>query len=124
VKNSDGFALVEVLVAGLVLVLVLLGLASISLSARGQLRRSGEQTAATTLVGQRIEWLRNQGYDADDLTAGTTTENLSGTYAGYTRTTTVQDDSPRAGVKQVTVTANTPSGLRFEAVSLIAETAN
>ena len=47
--------------AALVLVLVLLGVASMVLTGRGQLHRSGEQTAATTLVQQRIEWLRNQG---------------------------------------------------------------
>lgn len=120
-KNSDGFTLIEVLVAGLVLVIVLLGVASMSLTARGELNRSGEQTTATTLVQQHIEWLRNQGYEASDLAAGTTNETLGGTYAGYTRTTTIQDDTPRAGIKQVTLTMSTPSGLSFETVSLIAE---
>ena len=120
-NKSNGFTLVEVLVAGIVLVLVLLGVVSMSLAAHGQLHRSGEQTAATTLAQQRMEWLRNQGYDATDLTAGTTNETLGGTYAGYTRTTTVQDDTPRAGVKQLAVTTNTPSGLRCELVSLLAD---
>ena len=120
-SGERGFTLVEVLVAGLVLSVVLLGVAAMTIAASGQLHRGGEQTAATTLVQQRIEWLRNQGYEASDLSAGTTSEALTGTYAGYTRTTTIQDDTPRAGVKRIVVATDTPSGLTVQAVSLISE---
>ena len=120
-SKSDGFTLIEILVAGAILVVVLLGVATMSLTAHGQLHRSGEETTAAILGQQRIEWLRNQGYDSSDLGAGSTTESLGGTYAGYSRTTAVQADTPRAGVKQVTVTTITPAGLRFDAWVLVAE---
>lgn len=120
-KNEQGFTLIEVLIAGAILVIVLLGVAAMTLSAYGQLSRSGEQTVATTLSQQRIEWLRNQGYASSDLNAGTTVETLGATYAGYTRTSTVMADTPRSGVKQVTVRTVAPSGLAFEVVSLVGQ---
>ena len=120
-NGSDGFSLVEVLVAGLLLLLMLLGVASMSLTAFHQLDRGGDQTVATTLAQQRIEWLRNQGYASNDLNAGTTTETLSGDYVGYGRTTQILVDTPRAGVKQVSVTTMTPDGLTVSVVSLVAE---
>ena len=49
-----------------------LGVASMSMTAYHQLDRSGDQTVATALGQQRIEWLRNQGYASADLNAGTT----------------------------------------------------
>jgi Tfp pilus assembly protein PilV len=119
VSRSDGFTLIEVLVAAGLLTLVLLGVASMSLAAQGQVFRSGEQTVATMLGQQRIEWLRNQGHGSADLTAGTVTELLGGNYAGFTRTTVVQDDTPVAGIKQVTITTVTPKGLAVTVVSLV-----
>ena len=46
---------------------------------------------------------------------------LTGDYAGYTRVTTIQNDTPRAGVKQITVVTSTPSGMATQVVALIAE---
>ena len=120
-RRDDGFTLVEVLLASAIMLTVLLGVATMSLTAQSHLARSGQQTAATMVSRQRVEWLRNQGYASSDLAAGTTTETLTGTYAGYTRTTTVLNNTPRAGVKQVTVTTTAPSGVGVTVVSLVAE---
>jgi Tfp pilus assembly protein PilV len=120
-RPNDGFALIEVLVAGLVLMLTLLGAAAVLLSAFGQLDRSGEQTAAVALGQQRVEWLRNQAYTASELAAGTRTELLTGIYEGYTRVTKIVDDSPRAGVKTITVVTSTPGGMSTQIVALLAE---
>ena len=120
-RDQSGFSLVEVLVAGALLVVVLLAVAGMSLTAFGHLGRSGEQTSAAALGQQRVEWLRNQDWSSADLSAGTTTEVLAGTYAGFVRTTTVQDDTPRAGVKRLTVATTTPSGRGASVVALLAE---
>ena len=80
----------------------------------------GEQTTAATLAEQRLECLMNQSYTSAPLTAGTTIENLNGNYLGYTRTTTIQVDTPTSGVKQVAVTVAAPSGRNVQVLSLIA----
>jgi type IV pilus assembly protein PilV len=119
-NRSDGFTLIEIVAATAVLIVILLGVASMSLAASGQLSRSGEQTTATVLGQQRIEWLRNQGYSSADLAAGTVTELLQGDHEGFTRTTVVQDNTPVTGIKQVTVTTLSPKGLAVTVVTLVA----
>jgi Tfp pilus assembly protein PilV len=119
--TSSGFPLIEVLVGGFVVVLALLGVATMCLAAYGHLDRSGEQTQAVILGQQRIEWLRNQGYSSSAMSAGTTTEVLTGTYANYSRVTVVQDGTPRSGVKQISVTVTTPSGIDVQVVGLLAD---
>jgi prepilin-type N-terminal cleavage/methylation domain-containing protein len=120
-RDSEGFTLIEVLIAAAVLSLVLLGGAVMHVSAYGNLQQSGRHTTAAELGQQHMEWLRNQGYASADLGAGTTTVTLGGDYTGYTRTTIVQDATPRAGVKQVTVIMTTPSGISARATTLVAE---
>jgi prepilin-type N-terminal cleavage/methylation domain-containing protein len=120
-SREDGFTLIEVLAATTVLVVVLLGAAAMSLAAYGNLQRSGEQTVAAELIQQHLEWLRNQGYASTDLAAGTTTVTLGGDYESYARTTIVTADTPRAGVKQITVIMSMPSGVSRQATALVAE---
>ena len=119
-KSEDGFSLVEVLLACTLLMVTLLSAALMSLTAYRALDRSGEATTVLALSQQRIEWLRNQSYTSGALAEGTTTETLIGTYAGYVRTTTIVDNVPRTGVKQVTVTITTVSGATTRVVALIA----
>jgi Tfp pilus assembly protein PilV len=120
-KSEEGFSLVEVLLACTLLMVTLLSAALMALTAYSTLDRSGEATTVLALSQQRIEWLRNQAYTSGALAAGTTTETLVGTYAGYIRTTTIEDNVPRSGVKQVTVTVRTISGATTRVVALIAK---
>lgn len=119
-SDESGFTLIEVLVASVVLVMALLGVATMCLAAYAHLARSGEETQAVILGQQRIEWLRNQGYAAGAMSAGTTTEVLSGTFNGYSRVTVITNDTPRAGVKQIAVSITTPSGLEVQVAGLLA----
>ncbi|MFQ5847191.1 MAG: prepilin-type N-terminal cleavage/methylation domain-containing protein [Candidatus Methylomirabilales bacterium] len=116
--RAEGFSLVEVLIAASILAVALLALASMFPTGYLNVDQGGEQTTAVTLAQERIEWLRNQSYIS--LAAGTSTETAIPGYGGYTRTTTIQDDIPTAGVKQVTVTVATPSGRSVQVPSLIA----
>ena len=118
--KADGFSLVEVLISASILAVVLLAIASMFPTGYRDVDWSGERTAAVALAQQRMETLRNQPYAA--LAAGTTIENLAGDYVGYTRTTTIQDDTPMAGIKELTVTvAAPPSGRNVLVMSLIAQ---
>jgi len=120
-NDERGFTLIEVLVAGIVLVLALLGVATMCLSGYANLDRSGEQTQAVVLGQQRIEWLRNQGYESTAMSAGTTAESLTGTFEGYERVTVIQDNTPRVGVKQISVSITTPSGIGVQVAGLLAD---
>ncbi len=117
-RKAEGFSLVEVLIAAAILAVVLLALASMFPTAYRNVDQGGEQTTAATLAQQRMEWLRNQSYVS--LATGTTSETPIPGYAGYTRTTTIVDDIPTTGVKQVTVTVATPTGRSIQVRSLIA----
>ena len=119
--NEKGTGLIEVLLATFLITLTLLFVATLCLAGFRTLDRSGEAAAALVLTQQRIEWLRNHSYTSATLTAGTTVDQLTGTYAGYVRTTTIEDDSPRAGVKKVTVTITAPSGSSAQTVAVIAK---
>ena len=120
-KNERGFSLVEVLVATMLISVALLGIAAVSLTAYTSLDSGGKRTVAVTLAQQRVEWMRNQGFNSVALSAGTTIENLAGIFDGYTRTSTIADNTPVAGVKQVTVTVAAPSGRNLQIVTLITD---
>ncbi len=123
-RKAAGFSLVEVLIAAAILAVALLAIASMFPIAHTNVDWSGDQTVAVTLAQQRIEWLRNQTYTSAALADGTTTENLTGTYVGFTRTTVIEDDPPAlgvAGIKQVTVTVAAPSGKSVGLVTVVTQ---
>jgi prepilin-type N-terminal cleavage/methylation domain-containing protein len=117
VKNERGFTLIEVMVACALISVALVGMAGAMTTAYGTIDKSGEQTTASTLAMQRMEWLRNQAFASSNLSAGSVTETLTGTYAGYTRITTIVDNTPRTGVKRLTVQASSPEGTSMTSVS-------
>jgi Tfp pilus assembly protein PilV len=68
--SQEGFALVEVMVAGIIFVLVTLGLTSSSLNAKRASDGSRFAAEATTLAFDKLEQLRTLAPAATDLTAG------------------------------------------------------
>jgi Tfp pilus assembly protein PilV len=116
-RNARGFTLVEVLLAFAMISVALIAMAGMMTTAYGTIGRSGEQTTASTLSQQRMEWLRNQAFTSSALNAGTTTETLTGTYSGYSRVTTIADNTPRTGEKRLTVQTSAPSGISVQSVS-------
>lgn len=117
--TARGFSAIELLVGLAILTLALLAVASMFPTAYSNVAWSGKDTAAVTLGQQRIEWLRTQAYTSAALAAGTTSESLTAEYAGFTRTTTIQNDTPINGMKQVTVTVTTPSGRSVRLTTLV-----
>ena len=121
VYHEQGFSALEVLIASSIIAVALLAIASMFPTAYSNVDRSGKETVAVTLAQQRIEWLRNQAYTSAALAAGTTSESAITGYAGYTRTTVIQDNTPASGIKQVTVTVTTPLGRTVQLMSLVAK---
>jgi len=116
-KRDGGFTLIEVLIATAVIVVAMAAIATMALTALRGVERNGERTAAVSLAQSRIEWLRNQ--PPGSLEEGTTVEELTGAFAGYDRTTTIETDTPRVGVEQVTVAIATPAGQTIRLATLI-----
>ena len=94
--GNRGFTLIEVIIAGFILVIALLGVISTTVIVIKSNSLSKTMTTATTLAKDKMEQLKNTGYNS---LAGTDTADSI-----YTRTWTVTDGSPAADMKTIVVT--------------------
>ncbi len=136
-RNNRGFSAIDVLIASTIMVVALLGIASMAPVSYQNVDRSGKDMVAVTLAQQRIEQLKTLPFNdpgladpspgalpgpAHDLLPPDTV-NVDG--AVYTRTTNIEDNPASlgglAGIKQVTVTVNAPTRKSVQLVSLIAQ---
>ncbi len=95
--NQKGFTLVEIMVAISIIAIGLLGLVSVTVMVIKGNTFSKTMTTATTLANDKMEQLKKTGYAS--LASGADTAQSI-----YTRTWTVTQDSPAAGMKTVVVT--------------------
>lgn len=104
-----GFTLVEVMIALFLLVTALLGVISTTVIVIKSNALARTMTTATTLARDKMEQLKNTGYDAlaggtDYATIDSTVQTASAADSVFTRTWTVTaDGSPAAGMKTVVV---------------------
>ncbi len=105
--NRNGFTLLEVLIAMLILSVGLLGMAALTVGIINGNKFSNDLTTATTLAQDEMEDIRRLGYSGTPATTTTTTENYNSItgYAEYKRVTVTTVDSPAVGMKTITVTA-------------------
>ncbi len=100
-RNSNGFTLIEVLVAMVILSVGLLGTAALITGIIKGNKVSNRITTATTLAQDKMEEIKRDGYsNAGDETKA----SLPSPYDQYERKVTVIDPSPAANMKTVTVT--------------------
>jgi len=98
-KGEQGFTLIEVLVAIVILTFGLLAVGSMQISAiRGNFM-SGNTSMAISLAGEKMEDLLNQDYSSADLTAGAhapesiSKEGVLGGGGLYSRSWTVTNET-------------------------------
>jgi prepilin-type N-terminal cleavage/methylation domain-containing protein len=107
-RDQRGFTLLEVMVAGGILTIGILGLLGFSSSTiKGN--AGAERVATATLLAQdKIEQTREAGYNAS-LTANTTVTEAYGSipnYPLYQRVTLTQVNTPVTGMQTVTTTVS------------------
>jgi type IV pilus modification protein PilV len=100
-SQQDGFTLMEVLVAMLLLTIGLLGVANLTIGVIKGNSYSKNVTTATVVAQQQIEQAQRLGYTNSNSLAGSATVSMGGT--SFTRNTTVTDGSPATNMKSVSV---------------------
>ena len=101
-SNNNGFTLIEIMIAILILVVALLGMAGVTVSVINGNAFSKEVTSATTLAQDKMEELKNTAYGS--IVSGSDTDSI------YSRTWAVTADSPIADTKTVEVTVSWSRG--------------
>lgn len=120
-KRDDGFTLIEILVAIVILATAILGIMALFPSSYRQITNSSRMSAINHLGRQKVDQLRATYFDDKDLADGlhpstgasppeTFPERVSYTnewgnvYSDYSIEWVVDDGSPQADMKTITVT--------------------
>lgn len=101
-KRSEGFSVVEILVAVVVFAIGVMGLAGLIPLATRNLNRSAGTTSAHTLAQGKLEELENAN-GTGALVAGTGADTLQSRFA---RRWTVTENSPLPGMTSIRVEVN------------------
>ena len=97
-QRQEGFTLIELMIAIVILSVGLLGMATLTGSIVQKNKLSNDLTAATTLAQDKLEEVRANGYAS---AVSETKTACAGDFSEYQREVTVSTLS--AGIKQVTV---------------------
>jgi prepilin-type N-terminal cleavage/methylation domain-containing protein len=100
----NGFTLIEILIATVIITIVSLGAASLTVGIIRGNSFSKRLATATTLVQDRLEDVKRLGYTNVGSAAGTQNYGTIANFSGYKRVVTVTNDTPAARMKTVNVT--------------------
>ena len=103
-RGQRGFTLIEVLIAMAIFSVGMLAVGAMQITSTNSNASARIHTEEYTWVVDQIERLTALDYDLGDLTAG----DHSVVQGPYTVSWTVVDDTPVAGAKRITVTADGP----------------
>jgi len=103
-KKGEGFTLLEVMIALVILSVGLLGLAALQLVSIKNNAFSSEMTYATMLAQQHAEILKSRAFTDSDLTAGQHSATGSSKGVQYTVAWNVTDNTPDTDMKTINLT--------------------
>ena len=104
-KDNQGFTLLEVLIAGLVLSIGIMGTLFLVTSVMSNNRFNNRMTTATILAQDKMEEIQQLGYMGIDPNDSCYTEDYYSIpdFPSYKRVTDIDCDSPSARMKKITV---------------------
>ncbi len=105
-KKSNGFSLIEVMIAILVFSVGLLGVAQIMIIVINSNVFARNLTTATALAQDRLENIYRLGYVNANTSTGTEEYGSIPNFTPYKRVTSVFFDSPDVGMKTATITVS------------------
>lgn len=103
--SDNGFSLIEVLVALVILSIGMLGLSRASVSLTSVNAINADRIVAASLIQDRLEAIKRAGYRAT-VTSYTEEYGTIANYSGYRRATTMALNTPATNMKTVTVTVS------------------
>ncbi|MBS3757462.1 MAG: prepilin-type N-terminal cleavage/methylation domain-containing protein [Desulfobacterales bacterium] len=109
-ERNKGFTLIEAVVAIGILAIGILAVASMQLTAFKGNRSARRQTEAVSLAAQRLEELAALPYEDARLAGGSHRESDVGPAGQYNLDWIVENNSPLAGIKTITLTVSWNSG--------------
>jgi type IV pilus assembly protein PilV len=115
VKSKEGFTLIEIMIALVVLSIGLIALAGLQMSAIRGNTLSKRMTTAVSIANARIEQIKNMPYANIQSESSTqvTESNMT-----FTRQVTVSNDIPVADTKTVNVTVTWKNGAKSHTVPI------
>lgn len=103
VRDANGFTLIEILIATVIITVASLGVVSLTIGIIRGNSSSKRLTIATTLAQDRLENVKRLGYSNAGTAAGTENYGTIANYGGYKRVTSVADNTPDSNIKTITV---------------------
>jgi len=119
-RNNRGFTLLEILIATVILTIGLLGVAGLTIGTISGNLYSRNVTTATVISQDRLEDIQRDGYvnaTTTNFPAGPHNVSMGGVI--FSRTTGINNDTPAANMKQVTVTTSWNNNTKSVVLSTI-----
>src|SRR5262245_40587204 len=105
-RTNNGFTLIEILVALVVLSIGMLGLTRVTVTTVNVNSSNKRHTIASTLVQDRLERVKKSGYAGATNASYTEGYGTIQAYNAYKRVTTIALNTPAANMRTVTVTVS------------------
>jgi type IV pilus assembly protein PilV len=102
-RDTNGFTLVEILIATVVITIASLGIATLTAGVISGNSFSKRLTTATTLAQDRLEQAKRIGYTNAGTLAGTEDYGNIVNYTGYKRVTSITNNTPMSNTRTVGV---------------------
>ncbi|MGH7793225.1 MAG: type IV pilus modification PilV family protein [Thermodesulfobacteriota bacterium] len=103
-KEKDGFTLIEILIATVIITIASLGVATLTVGVMRGNSFSKRLTTATALIQDRLEEVKRLGYSNAGTVVGTQSYGTIANFAGYKRVVSVSNNTPAANMKTIDIT--------------------
>jgi type IV pilus assembly protein PilV len=105
-RDANGFTLIEILIATVIITVASLGIASLTIGIMRGNSFSKQMTTATTLAQDRLEEAKRLGYKNVGTQVGAENYGTIANFSGYKRVITVNDNTPASQMKTINVTVH------------------